>query len=134
VTWLRLGMHGVLIGAAVAMIQFALGSAALAERAGGMSDTTMLWATATYVRSFGMLVLWLGLAAVGRAVLVEGLTSRWLGFTPIPLAAAMAAASVATVLAGPTQAVTLATGAIAGLTAVWAVAFGLSLARPPSDG
>jgi hypothetical protein len=132
VTWLRLGVHAVVIGAAVATIQFALGHAALAERVSGPSDSTMLWAAATYVRSFGMLVLWAGLAALGRAVLIEGVAARWLGAVPIPLAAAMVAASVTTILAGPTNPVTNATGAIATLTAVWAVLFGLSLARSVS--
>ncbi len=128
-SWLRLGLHGVLIGAAAVTVQFALASAGLANRMDGASDGTVLWAGATYVRSFAMLILWAGLAAVGRAVLIEGLASRWLGFVPIPLATAMVLLSAASIVGGPTKTAALATGALAGLTAIWSVLFGISLAR-----
>lgn len=124
------GSLAVLIGAAAATVQFGLGSAALAEAAGGGSDAGVaLWAGATYVRSFGMLVLWSGLAAVGLGMLTTRAYPRGLGVPPIVLGIAMVVVSGAAVLAGPTKAATLASGGLAGLTAIWSIALGTWLGR-----
>ena len=128
-TWLRVGLCGVVIGAAAVTVQFALASAALADRVAGGSDGTALWAGATYVRSFAMLILWAGLAAVGHAVLLDRLAARWLGFVLIPVAIAMVIVSAAPIVEGPTVRAQLASGGLAALTAIWSVAFGVSLAR-----
>lgn len=119
------GSLAVLIGAAAVTVQFGLGSAALAEAAGGGSDAGVaLWAGASYVRSFGMLVLWSGLAAVGLGMLTTRAYPRGLGVPPIVLGIAMVVVSGAAVLAGPTKAATLASGGLAGLTAIWSIALG----------
>jgi len=123
---LRLGFYGVLAGATVVTVQFALGSAALAESSRGAFDLgETLWAGATYVRSFGMLVLWAGLASVGWGMLGNRRFAKWLGWPPIVLGVAMIAVSSATIVVGPTKGMTLASGGLAGLTAIWSVVLGV---------
>lgn len=127
--WLRVGLLGVVVGAAAVTVQFALGAAAVDVHLGDAAGGSELWAAATYVRSFGMLILWAGLAAVGAAVLTEGLAARWLGIVAIVLGVGMVAVSVVAIVGGPSPVTALATGGLAALTAVWAMGLGLSLYR-----
>lgn len=130
--WLRLGTGALLIGAAAITVQFGLGGAALQQQLDGVPDASALWAAATYVRSFAMLIFWAGLGAVGAAVLLDSdIAARWLGYVVILLAVGMVAASLTSILAGPTKVLSLATGATAGVTAIWSITLGLSHARRP---
>lgn len=127
--WLGLGLSGALVGAAAVTVQFALATAALANHVGGSFDGTVLWAGATYIRSFAMLILWAGLAAVGRGLLLGNMSARWLGLAPILLAVPMVLISTASIIAGPTISAALATGGLAGLTAIWSLLLGITLMR-----
>ena len=136
--WLHASLPAVLVGAAAVCVQFALANAALSERIDGTSDGTVLWAAATYVRSFAMLTLWAGLAGIGWALLAgrsEGSAApgraapAWLGVTPIAVGLAMVLASGATIATGPQAALSLVVGGLAGITAVWAILLGVALAR-----
>lgn len=131
--WHRLATGALLIGAAAITVQFGLGGAALEQQLDGAPAAATLWAAATYVRSFAMLIFWAGLGAVGAAVLLDSdIAARWLGHVVILLAVGMVAASLTSILAGPTKVLSLATGATAGLTAIWSITLGLSLARRSS--
>lgn len=124
------GSLAALIGAAAVTVQFGLASAALAESASGGPDAGVaLWAGATYVRSFGMLVLWSGLAVLGMGMVASREHPKVLGFPVIFLGIAMVVVSGATILAGPTKAATLASGGLAGLTAIWSLVLGVWLGR-----
>ena len=136
--WLHAALPAVLVGAAAVSVQFALANAALSERIDGASDGTVLWAAATYVRSFAMLSLWAGLAGVGWALLA-GRSARsapprraapaWLAVTLIAVGLAMVLASGAAIVTGPQAALSLIVGGLAGITAIWAILLGVALAR-----
>jgi hypothetical protein len=129
-TGVRVGSLGTLIGAAAVTVQFGLAGAALAETAGsGAEAGVALWAGATYIRSFGMLVLWTGVAIIGLGMLTGRAYPRTLGWPPIILGIAMVMVSGAAIIAGPTKAASLASGGLAGLTAIWSMVLGAWLGR-----
>lgn len=129
----RLGLYGVVGGAAVITVQFALGSGAVSEGVVGQTGVA-LWASATYVRSFGMLVMWLALASVGAGMLASAPYPAWSGWVPIVLGVAMAGVSVVTILAGATLPATIISGGLAALTALWAMAVGIWITRRSTRG
>lgn len=128
--WLRLGRHAVLLGAAVVTVQNALGTAALAEATAGASETGIaLWAAATYVRLFAMLVLWAGLVAVGVSLLIDRTYSHLVSWPAILLGAGVVVASLSAIITGPTSLAATASGVLAGLTAMWSILLGVTLTR-----
>lgn len=129
----RLGLYGVLGGTAVITVQFALGAGAVIE--GAEADAgVVLWAAATYVRSFGMMVVWLALAAVGVGMVTSGVYSAWSGWMPIVLGVAMVGVSVVTIVAGATLLAATISGGLAALTALWAVSIGIWITRRTARG
>lgn len=76
-----------------------------------------------------MLLLWTGVAAVGVGLATGHGVPSGLAWPPIVLGAAMVVVSVATILAGQTAMTARASGALAGLTAIWSIALGIRLAR-----
>jgi hypothetical protein len=128
----RLGSYAVLGGATAVTVQFALSNAALAQAIDGAFDTGLtLWIGATYLRMYSMLLLWAGIAAVGRGMLASRTYPNWVGWPALLLGVAMVLVSGATVAGGPTQAIAVVPGALAALTAVWSVILGVWLARHP---
>jgi hypothetical protein len=120
----RLGLYGVVGGAAVATVQFALASGAVSEGAAGETGVALL-AAATYVRSFGMLVMWLALATVGVGILASALYPAWSGWVVIVVGVAMVGVNLLTIVAGATLTTTIISGGLAALTALWAIAIGI---------
>lgn len=128
--WLQLGRHAVLVGAAVVTVQFALGTAALAEATRGAFDTgIVLWAAATYVRLFAMLAVWAGVIAVGVGLLTDRMYSYLLSWPAILPGAGVVIASATAIFTGPTSVAAKASGALAGLTAIWSILLGITLIR-----
>jgi hypothetical protein len=124
----RIGLYGVLGGTAVITVQFALAAGALIE--GATADAgVVLWAAATYVRSFGMMVLWLALASVGVGMVTSAVYPAWSGWVPIGLGVAMAGVSLVAIVAGATLMTAIISGGLAALTALWAVSLGIWIAR-----
>ena len=120
----RLGLYGVVGGAAIITVQFALSSGAVSEGAAGEIGVA-LWAAATYVRSFGMLVMWLALATVGVGILASATYPAWSGWVPTVLGVAMVGVSVLTIVAGASVPAMILSGGLAALTALWAIALGI---------
>ncbi len=128
--WLRLGRYAVLTGAAVVTVQFALGNAALAEATEGSFEVGLpLWLGASYMRSFGMLVLWAGIAALGRGILTSGTYPRSVGWPALILGLAMVVVSAVGIVNGLTEATARASAGLAALTAIWSIGLGIWLAR-----
>jgi len=128
--WLRLGTCGVLVGTAAITVQFGLGAGALAEGVSGAADTgVILLAAAAYVRAFGMMVFWLGLALVGVGMLTSGAYPRWIGVPAVALGLSMVVVSSLSITTGVTLLTVAISGVIAALTALWAVVLGIASAR-----
>lgn len=126
----RVAGFAILIGAAAVTVQFSLAAAAFAEADEGVSDlSVILWAAATYVRSFGMLVFWLGVALVGLGMVMDARFARWLAWPPVVIGIGLAGVSIVAILAGPSSATGAGSGILAALTAVWAISFGVWLMR-----
>lgn len=118
-----------MIAAAVVTVQFGLGHAALSERLTGGSDGTVLWAGSTYVRSFSLILLALGLLAMGVGLLRQLVVPRLLAGAIVPVAVALVVVMVMAIVGGLTLGLQLASGGLAALTAVWLVVVGLTLSR-----
>ncbi len=128
--WFVLGRYAVLAGSAVVTVQFALGTAALAEATSGSFDTGLvLWVAATFVRLFGMLLVWAGVALVGLGMLTNGGYPRWIPWSPLVLGVGVVLASAIAILEGPSTDMAAASSGLAALTAIWLVLFGLRLRR-----
>ncbi|HEX6326901.1 MAG TPA: hypothetical protein VFZ72_10040 [Jiangellaceae bacterium] len=76
-----------------------------------------------------MLLLWAGIAAVSRGIRTSITYPTWLGTPAIGLGLAMVGVSLATIVGGPSEALALASVGPAGLTAIWSIVLGVSLAR-----
>lgn len=127
--WLRVSVHALLVAAAVATVQFGLAHAALSERLTGTSDGTVLWAGATYIRWFSLILLAVGTLTMGVGLLCVPVIPRWLAGPIVPVTVALLVVSVVGILGGLTFALQVASGGLAALTAIWLVAVGLTLGR-----
>lgn len=125
--WARLGTYGVLVGAAAITVQFGLAAGALAEGANGAEDTgVILLAAAAYVRAFAMMVFWLGLGLTGISMLTSGVYPRWSGVPALALGLSMVILSGLSITTGMTLLTTAISGALAALTALWALVLGIA--------
>lgn len=123
----RIGLFGVLVGAAVIMVQFGLGAGALVE---GSTDVGVtLWASAGFVRTYGMLVTWFALGGVGVAMAMSDRYPSWIGGSLGVFGVAMVLASALAIVTGPTLLTVGLSSGVAALTAVWAVLAGAWLTR-----
>lgn len=130
----EIASYTLLIGAGVVIVQFGLGNAALAEAVRSDLQTgATLWAGATHVRSFGMLIIWTALVILGFGLLREPKFNRLLSWPPLLLGIGMISATIPAILTGPQKPTAIASGAIAALTAIWAIALGTQVRRLTSS-
>jgi hypothetical protein len=129
-SWASAGLYLFLVGTALATVQFALGAGALAEAMRGAVETGVyLLAAGSYVRSFGMTVLWLGLFFVAIGMLMSTVYPRWAGWALLVLGVAMVMVSGVAITTGATQLTMAISGIVATLTAFWAVVVGVWITR-----
>ncbi len=130
----EIAAYTLLIGAGVVIVQFGLGNAALAEAVRSDLQTgATLWAGATHVRSFGMLTIWTALVILGFGLLRESKFNRLLSWPPLLLGIGMISVTIPAILTGPQKSTAIASGAIAALTAIWAIALGTQVRRLTSS-
>lgn len=126
----QVASYTLLVGSAVVLVQFGLGNAALAEAVSSdIQSGATLWAGATHVRSFGMLIIWTGLVILGFGLLREARVHRLLSWPPLLLGASMIAVTIPAIIEGPRKATAVASGVIAALTAIWAMFLGAQMGR-----
>lgn len=126
----RVAAYTLLAGSGVVLVQFGLGNAALAEAVRDDFQTgTTLWAGATHLRSYGMLIIWTALVILGFSLLRESRINQPLSWTPLVLGVAMILVTISTISFGPQKTTAIASGAIAASTAIWSIALGIQMIR-----
>ena len=138
--WARLGFYGVLGATTLATVSIATALATTAAAvdwvAAGSTTGTTEYAIAASLSAIGNSVFdvmvvcyWLALLSLGIGAVLSDTYPRWLGWGLLVIAAVVVAVGVPRLFSVPTQVREAIFAIPAGLTSVWALVFGIWVAR-----